>query len=140
MVPFMSTNWFPASLDSRGSLNLPAGIKHAAGLGVGSPLLIREVEGILVVVSLTGEAAQAHQGNSLEAWVDQRLRSTLPPAPVTLGTTALAEAARTQRAREKHQMKMQEMQMEHALILARRGVVPQPAAEAPAALPQAAPE
>lgn len=137
----MSTNWFPIALDSRGSLNLPAGIKQATSLGMGSPLLVREVEGVMVLVPLTGEAAQAHQSGTLEAWVDQRLRSTLPPAPVTLGTTALAEAARTQRAREKHQMRMQEMQMEHALILARRGITtPTPTAEAPAALPQAAPE
>lgn len=128
----MSTNWYEASLDARGSLNLPADIKRRLSLGVASPLLIREVDGVVLIVPLTGEAAQAFHGGTIETWVDGKLHSTLPPAPVTLGTTALAEAARTQRAREKHQMRMQELQMQHELILARRGVVSsQPLPQAP---------
>lgn len=121
----MSTNWFNASLDARGSLNLPADIKRRLGLGVASPLFIREVDGVVLLVPMTGEAAEAQRDGNLEAWVDVRLKSTLPPAPITLGTTALAEAAKTQRAREKHEMRMAEMRMQHDLILARRGVVPQ---------------
>jgi hypothetical protein len=123
----MSTNWFDISLDARGSLNLPAPIKQQLGLGTGSPFFAREVDGIVILVPRNGDAAQAHQSGTLEAWVNDRLHSTLPPAPVTLGATALAEAARTQRAREKHEMKMREMQMQHALILARRGVTAVPA-------------
>lgn len=126
----MPSNWFNSSLDARGSLNLPADIKRQLGLGVSSPLLIREVEGIIVVVPMTFDAAQAQKDGMLEAWVNARLHSTLPPAPMTLGTTALAEAARTQRAREKHEMKMREMRMEHDLILARRGIVVRPPAPA----------
>ena len=108
----MSTNWYNASLDARGSLNLPVEIKRIFGLGVGSPLTIREVSGVILLITTTSNVAQAQAAGALEAWVNERLQSTLPPALVTLGTTALAEAARTQRAREKHDMKMKEMQMQ----------------------------
>ncbi len=121
----MSTNWYQASLDARGSLNLPADVKRVMGLGVASPLLIRVVEGVVLVVPLTNTVAQAQQAGTLETLLDGWLQSTLPPAPVTLGALALAEAARTQRAREKHAMRMREMEMQHAMILARRGIAVQ---------------
>jgi hypothetical protein len=119
----MNTNWYDASLDARGSLNLPADLKRELGLGVASPLFIRVVEGVIVMVPMSGDAAKAQKDGTLEAWVDARLHSTLPPAPVTVGTLALAEAARTQRAREKHEMKMREMQMQIEVFAARRAAI-----------------
>lgn len=136
----MSTNWFDVSLDCRGSLNLPAPLKHKLGLVAGSPFFVREVDGVVILVPRNTEASQAQHEGTLDAWVNDRLHCTLPPAPLTLGATALAEAARTQRAREKHAMRMQEMQMQHALILARRGITAAPDATTQpdeAGLPQA---
>lgn len=103
----MSTNWHHQAFDSRGSLNLKRQIKDRLGP---HPLLIRETDGIVILVSLQDEALQAHTEGRLDAWINGRLGSALPPAPIELGTTALTEAARLQRAREKHQMVMAEIQ------------------------------
>ena len=119
----MNTNWYNSSLDARGSLNLPADIKRHLNLGVASPLFIREVEGIIILVPIHGDVEAAQKAGDLENWVNDRLHSALPPAPVTLGTTALAEAARTQRAREKHEMKMREMDKQLEIYQARREAI-----------------
>lgn len=119
----MSTYWFPLSLDARGSLNIPIDIKRRLGLGVNTNLVVREVNGVIVVVPLIGDALAAHTNNTLEVWVDGRLQTALPPAPVASSAVAVAEAVRTQRAREKHAMKMQEMDKQLEMYRAKREVM-----------------
>jgi hypothetical protein len=119
----MSTYWFPISLDARGSLNLPIDIKRRLNLGANTDFVVREVNGVILVVPLVGDAVAASSNNNMEAWVDDKLQTALPPAPVASGAVALAEAVRTQRAREKHAMKMQEMDKQLELYRAKREAI-----------------
>lgn len=119
----MSTYWFDLSLDARGSINLPIEIKRRLNLGMIAPLAVREVNGVIIVVPLLGEAAEAHQNKALEAWVDARLQTALPPAPVASSATVVAEVVRAQRARERHEMRMKAMQMQVEVFRARREAI-----------------
>jgi hypothetical protein len=70
--------WILKTLDSRGSLNLPASTKHHFGLSQDTTVAFRQVGGVMLLIPLVGEARKAYDAGSLDEWVKQE--AALPTA------------------------------------------------------------
>lgn len=101
MVLLMSTSYFPVRVDTRGSLNLPSSIRNDLRLDVGTSVLVREINGVVLLVPFHGASEQASSDGKLQEWVDERLGHAMAPASITPSKTAVAESIKMQAMRER---------------------------------------
>lgn len=123
--------WTTLQLDRRGSLNLPANIKHRYNLTpAGTPLAMMESNGVIIVVPLVGDAHQVYTANGeagLTQWVTQQvslpINTAAPPYSPTPPRKTAAEAkleAQERRLRLSHDLKMQHLAAQAQVIQLRR--------------------
>lgn len=143
MVWFMSTPYAPVAIDTRGSLSIPMGIKNNLGITPGSTMLVRQINGVILLVPYHGEVVVASGEDRLHAWVDEQLTKALPPAPLQPSKMAVAESLRIQGSRERHaqrmaalqeQSRLMELRIEHQRQLRTRVMPPELTADEHAAL------
>lgn len=103
--------WIPHTLDGRGSLNLNHAIKRKLGLLPGvTQVLAREINGVVILIPLVGEAPKALQEGRLDTWVGESLSLPVPvveAAPVVSRTSYLDS-----------QLALEKLRMERATIRA----------------------
>lgn len=114
ILGFMTTTpYIPVRVDSRGSINLPSDIKQGLNITLSSTLLVRRVNGLVVLIPLHGEAEQALQEDRLGAWVDFQLGTPVAPMPVHASSKlATAEALKIQAARERFEHKKELLRLQ----------------------------
>ena len=131
-----TTLYIPVRVDSRGSINLPSDIKSRFGVSLGSTLLARQINGVILLIPLQGEAEKALQEDRLNTWVGDQLDT--PVTPVSIQNTskvATAEAIRLQASRERFAQRQEilRLQKEIAEIKPHRTPISQKYAGAPPA-------
>jgi hypothetical protein len=112
-VIMTTTLYIPVRVDSRGSINLPVDIKSRFGVSLGSTLLARQVNGVILLIPLQGAAEQALQEDRLNAWVGEQLSAPVTEVPIhTTSKVATAEAIRLQGSRERFEQRREILRLQ----------------------------
>ncbi len=77
----LSKNWRTLNLDRRGSLNIPADVKKPLDLKPDSRLAFREINKVLVMISMDEIPDQLWTDANLDAWVREKAGFFLSGAP-----------------------------------------------------------
>jgi hypothetical protein len=112
-VIMTTTLYIPVRVDSRGSINLPVDIKSRFGVSLGSTLLARQVNGVILLIPVQGAAEQALQDDRLNAWVGEQLNAPVTEVPVSATSkVATAEAIRLQASRERFEQRREILRLQ----------------------------
>lgn len=115
----MNTMFIPVRVDTRGSVNLPASIKTALNVGLGATVLVRQINGVVVLVPMNGEAECAAQEERLNEWVSVQLGKPVQATPIQASKTAIAESIKLQTMRERFEQRRQLLELELQLAQAK---------------------
>jgi bifunctional DNA-binding transcriptional regulator/antitoxin component of YhaV-PrlF toxin-antitoxin module len=112
----MSTTFIPVRVDMRGSINIPAVLKTELVINLGAQLLLKRVNGVIIMVPLQGEAEQAFEKGTLHEWIGQQLDKPMAPVQVQPSKMAVAESIRLQHMRERFEHKRRLLELELQIL------------------------
>ena len=112
----MSTPYIPVKVDMRGSLNLPSIIKSSLGINLGDTILVRQVNGVILLIPMKGEAEAAASSDTLHDWVGRELDRPVTSAPVQVSKGAVTESIKIQAMRERFEQRKALLMLEKEVL------------------------